>query len=88
MVYVTFGLRYRFRVVGAASDICPITIAVDDHPLTVIAVDGMPIKPVVVDRITVMSGERYDFVLEADQEVNSYWIRAAGGLTCQQYQVR
>ena len=41
----------------------------------------------VVDRITVFSGERYDFVLEAKEAVDNYWIRAAGGQTCQEHQV-
>ncbi|XP_071484318.1 uncharacterized protein [Diadema antillarum] len=86
VVYVKSGLRYRFRVIGAMGDVCPVTVSVDHHELTVIATDGAPIDPLVVDRITIFSGERYDFVLDANQEKDSYWIRVAGDLACASFQ--
>ncbi|XP_054771059.2 uncharacterized protein LOC129278960 [Lytechinus pictus] len=86
VVYVLPGMTYRFRVISAASDICPLTISVDNHRLKVIAMDGAPVNPVDVDMITVFSGERYDFVLNADQETTNYWIRVAGEMTCVQHQ--
>ncbi|XP_071500404.1 uncharacterized protein [Diadema antillarum] len=86
VVYVKSGLRHRFRVIGAMGDVCAVTISVDHHKLTIIAADGAPIEPVVVDRFTIFSGERYDFVLHADQEKDSYWIRAAGEITCGLFQ--
>ncbi|XP_072045772.1 hephaestin-like protein [Amphiura filiformis] len=67
------GARYRFRVIG--NNICHLTVAVENHELTVIASDGVPIKPVVVDQIGLSSGERYDFVLTADKAVANYWFR-------------
>ncbi|XP_071494651.1 uncharacterized protein [Diadema antillarum] len=85
-VYVNSGLRYRFRVIGAMSDTCVLTVSVDYHELIVIAADGAPIDPLVVDRITIYSGERYDFVLDANQEKDSYWIRVEGGVACASFQ--
>ncbi|XP_072044921.1 uncharacterized protein [Amphiura filiformis] len=67
------GQRYRFRVIG--NNNCHMYVSVDGHNLTAIATDGAPIKPVSVDRIGVASGERYDFVLTADQDVGNYWFR-------------
>jgi hypothetical protein len=39
-------------------------------------VDGVNTEPLVVDSIQIFSGQRYSFVLEANQTVNNYWIRA------------
>ena len=61
------------RVIG--NNICHLAVEVESHRLTAIATDGSPIKPVVVDRIGLTSGERYDFVLTADQNVGNYWFR-------------
>ena len=68
------GKRYRFRVIGSIN-ICHVVVSVQDHPLTVIGTDGSPIEPVEVSRIGVASGERYDFVLTANQEIGNYWFR-------------
>ncbi|XP_072045930.1 uncharacterized protein [Amphiura filiformis] len=68
------GQRYRFRVIG--NNNCHMYVSVDGHNLTAIATDGAPIKPISVDRIGVATGERYDFVLTADQDIGNYWFRA------------
>lgn len=46
------------------------------HKLILIASDARFIAPVPVDYIIIHSGERYDFILNADQDVGNYWIRA------------
>ncbi|XP_072045967.1 uncharacterized protein [Amphiura filiformis] len=69
------GRRYRFRVIG--NNFCHLFVTVQDHNLTVIATDGNPIKPIVVDKIGLSSGERYDFVLTANKDVGNYWFRLA-----------
>lgn len=38
--------------------------------MTVIATDGFPIEPIVVERIISLSGERYDVVLDARNDIN------------------
>lgn len=40
-----------------------------------------------VDSIVIDAGERYDFVLNADQDVDSYWIRMHGLMDCGPKQV-
>ncbi len=52
------------------------SFSIDGHKLCVIATDGHFIRPVDVDYLIVHSGERYDVILEANQEVRNYWIRA------------
>jgi iron transport multicopper oxidase len=43
---------------------------------TIIEVDGVNVVPLVVDSIQIFAGQRYSFVLEANQTVDNYWIRA------------
>jgi iron transport multicopper oxidase len=44
--------------------------------MTIIEVDGVNTQPLVVDSIQIFAGQRYSFVLEANQPVDNYWIRA------------
>lgn len=50
---------------------------------TVIEVDGENVEPVEVDSIQIFAGQRYSFVLNADQPVSNYWIRAQPNLGSQ-----
>ena len=69
------GSRYRFRLVGAQS-LYAFKVSIDMHKLILIASDSRFIEPETVDYIIIHSGERYDFILDAYQEVGNYWIRA------------
>jgi len=44
--------------------------------MTIIEVDGTNVQPLVVDQIQIFAGQRYSFVLNANQPVDNYWIRA------------
>jgi iron transport multicopper oxidase len=39
-------------------------------------VDSANVQPLVVDSIQIFAGQRYSFVLHADQPISNYWIRA------------
>ena len=70
------GSQYRFRLVGGQS-LYAFKISVDQHKLTVIAADGFFIEPIEeIDYIIIHSGERYDFIVNANQPVANYWIQA------------
>lgn len=43
---------------------------------TIIEVDGANVQPLTVDSIQIFAGQRYSFVLHADQPISNYWIRA------------
>ncbi|XP_069128829.1 uncharacterized protein [Argopecten irradians] len=75
---VEHGRRYRFRIINNGLLYCPIQVSVDNHSLHVIASDGSPFHPIDVQSLNIFSGERYDVVILADQEVGNYWIRARG----------
>lgn len=72
---VTRGSKYRFRVIATGS-IYPLRISIDNHELTIISSDGYDIEPWVVESFIINPGERYDFILNADQSYGNYWIRA------------
>ncbi|XP_047501209.1 laccase-1-like [Penaeus chinensis] len=84
VLQVTPGLRHRLRIVSASSYICPMVVSIDGHSLTVVAVDGAEVVPRTVDALEIISGERVDVVLEANQPVDNYWIQVHGLVECRQ----
>lgn len=75
VVSVTQGKRYRFRVVST-SCFPSYTFSIDNHPLTVIEADGVETEPVTVDQLVIFAAQRYSVVVNANQSVDNYWIRA------------
>ncbi|CRK86705.1 CLUMA_CG000538, isoform A [Clunio marinus] len=68
--------RYRFRVINAASNVCPFQLQIENHEMMIIASDGSSFKPVKADTLFFISGERYDIVVDANRdEVRDYWVR-------------
>lgn len=84
--YETFnviqGYRYRFRHVNAGFLNCPIEFSIDNHTITVIASDGQAIEPHEVTFLVTYAGERWDFIVNANQKVDNYFIRARGLMDC------
>lgn len=84
--YETFsvvkGNRYRFRHINAGFLNCPVQISVDNHTLTAIATDGNDIMPQEVTFLVTYAGERWDFIINANQNVGNYFIRARGLMDC------
>ncbi|KAJ7186416.1 yellow laccase [Mycena filopes] len=80
VISVTQGTRYRFRLVSISCD-PNFVFTIDNHNFTIIEVDGVAHQPLTVDSIQIFAGQRYSFVLTADQSVDNYWIRtvANGG---------
>ena len=52
------------------------TFQIDGHTFTIIEVDGVNVQPLVVDQIQIFAGQRYSFILNANQPIGNYWIRA------------
>ncbi|KAF9049324.1 laccase [Hymenopellis radicata] len=76
VVNVEHGKRYRLRLLSISCDV-KYTFSVDGHDLSVIEADGVNHKPVTVNSITLLSGQRYSAILNANQRVGNYWIRGA-----------
>jgi FtsP/CotA-like multicopper oxidase with cupredoxin domain len=75
VVDVERGKRYRLRLVGLSCH-SYFTFSIDYHNLTVIEADGEETEPLLVDSLQVLPGQRYSVVLEANQPVDNYWLRA------------
>ncbi|KAJ6523522.1 laccase [Mycena vulgaris] len=73
VISVTSGKRYRYDP--------NFTFTIDGHTMTIIEADSVNTEPLTVDSIQIFAGQRYSFVLTADQTVDNYWIRtvANGG---------
>ena len=69
------GETYRFRMIHTGTHYA-FRLSIDNHKLKVMATDGYLIQPVEVDYIAIQSGERYDFLLEANKTSANYWIKA------------
>ncbi|KAK5650033.1 hypothetical protein RI129_001062 [Pyrocoelia pectoralis] len=76
------GYRYRFRVINSGFLNCPIELSVDNHTLTVISSDGSNFSPIKAESIVTYAGERFDFIINADQPVSLYWMRFKGLMDC------
>ncbi|KAG1785906.1 laccase [Suillus plorans] len=74
VINVTQEKRYRFRLIQMSCD-ANIKFSIDGHNLTIIEADGELTKPLMVDQLQILAGQRYSVVLEANQSVDNYWIR-------------
>ncbi|PPQ94691.1 hypothetical protein CVT25_009546 [Psilocybe cyanescens] len=75
VINVNQSTRYRFRLVSMSCD-PNYNFSIDGHTMTIIEVDGVSVQPLEVDSIQIFAGQRYSFVLNANQPVGNYWIRA------------
>ncbi|KAI0397922.1 multicopper oxidase [Xylariaceae sp. FL0594] len=81
------GKRYRFRLVNSALD-THFKFSIDNHSMTVMAADFVPLVPYQTAVLSIGIGQRYDVVVEADQEEDSssssssYWMRAIPAAEC------
>ncbi|PIL31400.1 transporter [Ganoderma sinense ZZ0214-1] len=75
VISVTQGKRYRFRLVSMSCDPW-YKFSIDNHTMNVIEADGVNTKPLAVDSIPILAGQRYSFVLTANQSIDNYWIHA------------
>ncbi|VDC03558.1 unnamed protein product [Peniophora sp. CBMAI 1063] len=75
VVNVEKGTRYRMRLFNIACD-PNFIFSIDQHQMTVIEADGGSLEPLLVDSIQIFAGQRYSFVLNANQPIDNYWIRS------------
>ncbi|CZR66851.1 probable Laccase-2 [Phialocephala subalpina] len=77
----TSGTKYLIRLVNTAID-GYIRFAIDGHSFSVISNDFVAIEPYTTDNLLIGIGQRYEIVVEADQDVDNYWLRAIWQTTC------
>ncbi|KAF8498797.1 laccase-1 [Gautieria morchelliformis] len=75
VVNVQPGKRYRLRFINISC--APLfRVSIDRHDLTIIEADGVAHEPHTVGSFNIWIGQRYSAVLNANQPVANYWIRA------------
>lgn len=79
VISVEYGKKYRFRLIALSCD-AAYDFSIDQHQMKIIEADGELTKPLVVDSLKIYAGQRYSFILEANQQVGNYWIRANPGI--------
>lgn len=85
MFMVEKGKKYRFRMINACSTVCLVEVRIEMHPVQIIATDGENVKPVEdINVITTATGERVDFILNANQTLGYYWIHIRGLGECEE----
>ncbi|KAJ3513770.1 hypothetical protein NLJ89_g2769 [Agrocybe chaxingu] len=67
--------RYRFRLISVSCD-PNFIFSIDGHNMTIIEVDSVNVEPLTVDSIQIFAAQRYSFVLNTNQPIDNYWIRA------------
>ncbi|KAF8651856.1 hypothetical protein AX16_004630 [Volvariella volvacea WC 439] len=75
VINVVQGTKYRMRLISISCDPNYI-FSIEDHEMTVIEADGISVDPVTVTSLQIFVGQRYSFILHANQPVDNYWIRA------------
>lgn len=68
-------MKYRFRIINSAFNVCPLQLQIEEHEFKIIATELSEIEPISVDTLRSLSGERYDIVIDADRPPRDYWIR-------------
>ncbi|KAJ3174873.1 ferroxidase fet3 [Geranomyces variabilis] len=75
------GRQYLLRIINAAA-VVPFNFAIDAHRLTVVQADATDVVGnLTVDGIFVDIGQRYSVLVNADQPVDRYWMRAIMPIT-------
>jgi len=77
----TAGLTYRVRIINSGS-FADFQFSIDDHMLTVIEADGVDMQPVAVQRLPIHVAQRYSVLVNANQTVGNYYIRATMNTNC------
>ncbi|THU95816.1 putative laccase [Dendrothele bispora CBS 962.96] len=77
VINVEQGKKYRMRLVNLAQCDPEYTFSIDNHTMTIIEVDGVNHEQLRVDQIQIFVGQRYSFILNADQAADNYWIRVS-----------
>ncbi|KAF8994970.1 laccase 2 [Cyathus striatus] len=72
-------VKYRFRLVSISCGANYI-FSIDGHTMQIIEVDGINVQPHNVDSIQIFAGQRYSFVLNANQSIGNYWVRSQPNL--------
>ncbi|XP_070495178.1 uncharacterized protein [Chironomus tepperi] len=73
--HVEPNMKYRFRFINSAFNVCPFLLQVEHHEMSIIATEISYVEPFTIDALYSLTGERFDFVINANKTPGDYWIR-------------
>lgn len=76
------GMRYRFRFINSGFNVCPFLLQIENHNMTIIASEISYVKPYTIDSLYSVTGERFDFVVNANAIPGDYWVRVQTLVPC------
>lgn len=85
-ITLTKGKKYRLRLINTSTN-DNFKVGLDGHKLTVIAADFVPLKPWDTDWLMIGIGQRYDVIINANKNIDSYWFHAVPQVGCSSNQV-
>jgi len=75
------GRKIRLRLINTGIDNA-FHVSIDNHNFTVITSDFVPVKPYTTNSVVLNIGQRADIIINANQDVGSYWLRADVATQC------
>ncbi|EXJ91357.1 hypothetical protein A1O1_04469 [Capronia coronata CBS 617.96] len=75
------GKKHLFRIINSGVQNM-YSVHIDDHVMTVIAADYVPIVPYTTEWLNIGIGQRYDVIVEMNQPVAGYFLRAVTQTGC------
>ncbi|CAG8596092.1 5991_t:CDS:2, partial [Diversispora eburnea] len=67
--------KYRLRLINTSAQTY-FFFSIDNHQMTLIEADGINIQSQKISKLPIHVGQRYSVIINADQEVANYYIRA------------
>jgi hypothetical protein len=80
-VKIKKGKKYRLRLINSSLDNY-LRVSLDKHQFQVITADFVPVVPFYTDWILIAIGQRYDVIINANQEPGNYWFRVEPADEC------
>lgn len=75
------GKKYLFRIINSAAQNM-YSVSIDQHKMKVIASDFVPVVPYETEWLNIGIGQRYDVIVEMNQDVDTYFFRAVTQTLC------
>ncbi|KAF2683845.1 multicopper oxidase [Lentithecium fluviatile CBS 122367] len=78
---LTPGKTHRLRLANTGINSW-VHVSLDGHDFTVIAADFVPVVPFTTKSLSLSVGQRYDVLIDANQDIGNYWLRVGTGGAC------
>ena len=94
-ITLTSGKKHRLRLINTSKSSIPLSsymtnnttpgvenhlqLSIVNHNMTIIGTDFVPVNPYPTDSLFIAVGQRYDVIIDANQDVDNYWFNVTYG---------